>query len=76
MRNLCAEMSRFGVSTMDIQKLIGCTDKTARSKINGNSEFSVSEALNIRDKFFPGLRIEYLFADDSKSLAHHEPKPA
>lgn len=72
MRNLCAEMSRFGVSTMDIQKLIGCTDKTARSKINGNSEFSVSEALNIRDKFFPGLRIEYLFADDTKKT--HPPR--
>lgn len=64
MRNLCAEMSRFGVSTTDIQNLIGCTDKTARNKINGISEFSVSEALEIRDKFFPGLRLEYLFARD------------
>ena len=30
--------------------------------IDGVTEFSVAEALKIRDTFFPGLRVEYLFA--------------
>ena len=64
MRNLCAEMARNGVSIGDIQKVLGCADKTVRNKTSGATEFSVSEALKIRDAFFPMLRIEYLFARD------------
>ena len=64
MKNLRAEMARFGVSNSDIQEFLGCTDKTAKAKVSGSSEFSVSEAICIRDKFFPGMRIEYLFASD------------
>ena len=62
MRNLSAEMARYGVKNADIQKLLSCTDKTVRNKIDGVTEFSVAEALKIRDVFFPGLRVEYLFA--------------
>ena len=62
MRNLSAEMARYGVKNADIQKLLSCTDKTVRHKIDGVTEFSVAEALKIRDVFFPGLRVEYLFA--------------
>jgi len=32
------------------------------NKLSDNTAFSVSEAIKIRDTFFPGLRIEYLFA--------------
>ena len=28
MRNLSAEMARYGVSNMDIQSLLGCSSKT------------------------------------------------
>lgn len=38
--------------------------QTVVNKLNETSEFSVSEALSIRDKFFPSLRIAYLFASD------------
>lgn len=62
MRNLSAEMARYGVRNADIQDLLSCTDKTVRNKIDGVTEFSVAEALKIRDAFFPGMRIEYLFA--------------
>lgn len=64
MKNLAAEMARFGVNNSDIQVLLGCTDKTVRNKLNGLTEFSVAEALKIRDAFFPGIRIEYLFGKD------------
>lgn len=62
MRNLSAEMARYGVRNVDIQNLLSCTDKTVKNKIDGVTEFSVAEALKIRDTFFPGLRVEYLFA--------------
>ena len=62
MRNLSAEMARYGVTNADIQKLLSCTDKTVRNKIGGMSEFSISEAFKIRDTFFPSLRVEYLFS--------------
>ena len=66
MRNLSAEMARYGVQNVDIQNLLSCTDKTVRNKIDGVTEFSVAEALKIRDAFFPGLRIEYLFAAEGE----------
>ena len=62
MRNLSAEMARYGVTNTDIQRLLSCTDKTVRNKIGGLSEFSISEAFKIRDTFFPSLRVEYLFS--------------
>lgn len=62
MRNLSAEMARYGVRNVDIQNLLSCTDRTVKNKIDGITEFSVAEALKIRDAFFPGLRVEYLFA--------------
>lgn len=64
MKNLSAEMVRFGVSVTDLQSFLDCTDKTVRNKLSGTTEFSVREALRIRDKFFPGYRIEYLFASE------------
>ncbi|WP_050696639.1 hypothetical protein [Anaeromassilibacillus senegalensis] len=65
MKNLSAEMVRNGVRNNDIQELLCCTDKTVRNKLNGITEFSVSEALLIRDTLFPNMRVEYLFAADS-----------
>lgn len=62
MRNLSAEMARFGVTNSDIQAVLACSGKTVTNKIGGATEFSVGEAIKIRDAFFPGLRIGYLFA--------------
>ena len=64
MRNLSAEMARYGVSNNDIQSLLSCTDKTVRNKLNGVTEFSFGEAMKIRDTFFPGIRLEYLFSQE------------
>lgn len=64
MKNLIAEMARFGIKIVDIQNCLGCTDKTAKGKVEGTSEISVADAFKIRDTFFPGMRIEYLFARD------------
>lgn len=42
MRNLSAEMARFGVSNADLQDLLGCTSKTVSNKLADTTEFSVS----------------------------------
>lgn len=71
MKNLSAEMTRYGVTNSDLQGILACTGKTVWNKLNDVSEFSVGEAIKIRDTFFPGLRIEYLFAgaDQAKDSA-------
>ncbi|MCD8356285.1 MAG: XRE family transcriptional regulator [Clostridia bacterium] len=66
MKNLYAEMTRYGVTTSDIKTVLNCTDKTARSKMNGKSDLSIDDAFKIRDAFFPGMRLEYLFAPDEE----------
>lgn len=64
MDNLRAEMARYGISNGDIQKLLCCSGKTVKNKLCGKTEFTVSEALKIRNKYFKGYTLEYLFAPD------------
>lgn len=63
--NLRAEMVRIGIKTTDIARAIGKTERSVRYKVSGQRSFSVEEALTIRDSFFPGLSVEYLFSRDS-----------
>lgn len=63
--NLRAEMVRIGIKTTDIARAIGKTERSVRYKVSGQRSFSVEEALAIRDRFFPGLSVEYLFSRDS-----------
>lgn len=69
MKNLSAEMARYGISNADIQSLLGCSNKTVTNKLTDSTTFSVNEAIKIRDTFFPGLRIEYLFALAEQDMA-------
>lgn len=65
MRNLIAEMARYGIKCKDIQDVLGCSEKTVRNKINGITEFTYSEAKRVKDKLFPSLALEYLFSDEN-----------
>lgn len=62
MKNLKAEMARYGVTKSDIKKVLNCSDKTVDNKLNGVTDFTVPEALKIRNAYFKGYRIDYLFA--------------
>lgn len=62
LRNLCAEMARHEVKTTDISKVIKKTDRSVRLKVAGANAFTMPEAIAIRDAFFSGLTLEYLFA--------------
>lgn len=60
--NLKAEMARAGVTIYDVSKVAGKGERTVRERIKGNGYFSVPEAIAVRDAFFPGMGLEYLFA--------------
>ena len=64
--NLEAEMTRKRISRRDIAELVGVTYRTIHSKFNGESEWTLSECLKIRDKFFPEMELDYLFTVDEK----------
>lgn len=59
--NLEAEMKRKGVSRMDIANLLGVSYSTIHSRFNGNSEWLYSECILIRDTYFAGMSLDYLF---------------
>lgn len=62
MQNLLAEMARYNVSNADIQRILNCSAKTVTNKLTGVTEFTIPEGFKIRNAFFPGLRLDYLFA--------------
>lgn len=65
MKNLEAEMTRYGITVRDICSAIGARqERTVRYKIRGDHPFSLPEAFKIRDAFFPDMKLEYLFASD------------
>lgn len=61
--NLRAEMARANVSVADIAETIGTNRDTAGRKLARKSPFLLSEAFAIRDKYFPGMEIGYLFRE-------------
>ena len=61
--NLRAEMARYGVSMLDVANVIGRSDKGTSDKIAGRTTFSIQEAMAVRDRFFSGYTLEYLFAE-------------
>lgn len=63
MKHLTDEMKRYGITRWDIIELLGCSEKTLKNKMDGTSGFSYKEVLTIRNAFFPGVSLEYLFGD-------------
>ena len=61
LQNLKAEAARFGVSTLMLAQETELSDKTIREKIAGKTAFGIDDAMKIRDRFFPGMSLEYLF---------------
>lgn len=64
LRNLRAEMARYGVTIGDIADFLGVRYATVSDKINGRYRFYYDEAVRIKNRFFPECDIEYLFAND------------
>lgn len=64
--NLIAELVRAGMQPRTVAKsiaqTIGVSEKTARNKINGITEWTLPEAIKINEVYFSGGQsVEYLF---------------
>ena len=51
--NLRNELSKKRISNKAVADLIGCTQKTLDNKLNGVTEFTLSEILLISDNLLP-----------------------
>lgn len=62
--NLNAEIARHGIKTKDIVKVLGISEKSVRNKLNGKTQFTIPEALKIRNKLFPKMTVDLLFSEN------------
>lgn len=60
--NLKAEMARANVTVAEIAEISGKSCRTIRDKIKGKGQFPIQDAIKLKDAFFPGVDLEYLFA--------------
>ena len=72
--NLIAELVKLGIPAnqvaKEVAKTIGSSEKTARNKLNGVTEWTVPEAMKINEEYFAGTQsIEYLFRKTAKESA-------
>ncbi len=61
LNNLRAEMVRKNITVKDVARVLGLGNRATRDRIAGRVQFSVDEALAVRNEFFPELDIDYLF---------------
>lgn len=64
--NLRAEMARKNITNEMLAKYLGINPATMSKKLNNIDLLKFNEAIKIRDKFFPGLATDVLFATDSQ----------
>lgn len=64
--NLRAEMVRNKIDISDIQNLLGLSEKTVRLRLMCRPGFTYQEAETLRDKYFHGVKLEYLFNRDEQ----------
>ena len=62
LNNLEMEMKSKGISRKDIAEFLGVTYRTIHSRFNGESEWTFSECVKVRNKYFPGMNLEQLFS--------------
>ncbi len=67
--NLRAEMVRAGVSVDDMAAKTGKSCRTIRDRLKGKVMFPIDEAFTVRNAFFPGMDLEYLFTQVERDSA-------
>lgn len=64
--NLEAEMVRAGYTREDIASKLGLHVSGVYQMLSGKRNISLTRAAQIRDAFFPNMRIDYLFYTQRK----------
>ena len=59
--NLEAEIARNHIKKKAIADALDISERGLRKKLTGESKFTFPQAEAIRDTFFPGMDLEYLF---------------
>lgn len=62
--NLIGEMAKRKIEKYKVARELGIHVNSFRNKLNGKTSFSVDEAIQIQETFFPDLEIKYLFGRD------------
>lgn len=60
-------LSERHITIASYAKILGISEKTARNKLNGETEFTLSEILATMD-LFPEYTINYVFKKDERSM--------
>ena len=63
-RNLEAEMARAGITQREMSEKLGITATTLSFKLNGKSNLSLSECVEIKKILGTNEPIDYLFSED------------
>lgn len=64
--NLRGEMAKRKISIESIAELLGIHRNSVANKLNGESAFSIGQAMLIQETFFPDLEMKYLFSKDER----------
>lgn len=64
--NLNAEMARHGLKAKELAAALSISERTVSNKLNGKTEFTLSEIKKIT-ALFPNISIDYLFISDCQS---------
>lgn len=62
--NLMAEMSRFGVSIVDLADLLGRERRAIKNRLSGVVDITGDEIALIRDRYFPSCALDYLLSEN------------
>lgn len=63
--NLRRELKNKNISMVAFAKILGCTEKSVQNKLNGVTEFTLSEVRTILE-MFPQFRLGYIFDEQDK----------
>lgn len=67
LNNLRAAMGVKKITVLALAQLIGTTEKTVNNKLNGTTDFTLPEALCIKNNLFPEYDLCYLFASAERT---------
>lgn len=59
--NLKGEMAKRSIKVEDIVNVLQIHRNSASNKINGDTAFSIDEAVKVKEAFFPELSLKFLF---------------
>ena len=60
--NMIFELRRKNISNKAVADVIDTSEKTVVNKLNGTSEFTISEAIAINVNLLPEFKLDYLCA--------------